>query len=79
MFGSAAAFFVCLLLTAYLFTLILGFLSLKSPGDPIGDPYFTVLELLIVVIAPLMVFVMVFVHYKSSQKTGYTAFRQLCS
>jgi hypothetical protein len=53
-----------------LFTLILGFLSLKSPADPIGDPYFTILELLIVVIAPLMVLVMVSVHYKSSPGTG---------
>lgn len=67
--GSAAAFSVFLLLVAYLFTLILGFLSLKSPADPIGDPYFTILELLIVVIAPLMVLVMVSVHYRSSPGT----------
>jgi hypothetical protein len=70
MLGSIAAFSVFFLLAAYLFTLILGFLSLKSPADPIGDPYFTILELLIVVIAPLMVLVMVSVHYKSSPGTG---------
>ena len=69
MLGSFAAFSVCLLLIAYLFTLVLGFMSLKSPADPIGDPYFTILELLIVVMAPLMILVMVSVHYKSSPGT----------
>jgi len=64
--GSVAAVAVSFLLIAYLVTLILGFLSLASPLDPISDPYFSILELLIVVIAPLMVIVMIAVHAYAS-------------
>ena len=66
MVGRAAAVGVSFLLIAYLVTLILGFLSLELPQDPIGDPYFSILESLIVVIAPLMVIVMVGVHAYAS-------------
>jgi len=69
MLGKAAAFTVFFLLIAYAVTLVLGFLSLKSPSDPIGAPFFSVLELLIVVIAPLMVIVMVAVHAYASPET----------
>jgi hypothetical protein len=62
MLGRAATFAVFFLLIAYTATLILGILSLKYPQDPIGDPYFSLLELLIIVMAPLMVIVMVAVH-----------------
>ncbi|KUG20988.1 MAG: hypothetical protein KO206_03730 [Methanomicrobiaceae archaeon] len=71
--GRAAAWGVSLLLIAYLVTLILGFLSLASPLDPIGDPYFSILELLIVIIAPLMVIVMIAVHaYASPEGRMYS-------
>ncbi len=46
----------------YAVTTFLGFLSLKSPQDPIGDPYFTIMELLIVIMAPSMVVAMLAVH-----------------
>lgn len=73
MLGRAAAFAVFFLLIAYAVTLVLGFLSLKSPQDPIGDPYFSILELLIVVIAPLMVIVMIAVHaYAFSETKMYS-------
>lgn len=73
MLGRVAAFAVFFLLIAYAVTLVLGFLSLKSPQDPIGDPYFSILELLIVVIAPLMVIVMIAVHaYASSETKAYS-------
>jgi hypothetical protein len=49
-------------LVVYAITTVLGFLSLKSPQDPIGDPFFTIMELLIVLIVPLMVISMVAVH-----------------
>jgi len=58
----AAAWSVAALLVLYLVTLVLGFLSLKSPDDPIGDPYFTILESLILVVAPLMVLSMIALH-----------------
>ncbi|GEM_PF-327751 len=67
--ASAAAFAVFFLLVAYVVTLVLGFLSLQSPLDPIGDPYFSVLELLIVVMAPLMVLVMAAVHIYTPPST----------
>ena len=60
--GRAAAWAVFFLLVVYAVTTVLGFLSLKSPEDPIGDPYFTIMELLIVLIAPLLVVSMVAVH-----------------
>lgn len=60
--GRSAAWGVFLLGIAYLVTLVLGLLSLKSPQDPIGDPFFSILELLIVLMAPLMLVSMVAVH-----------------
>jgi len=69
MLGRAAAFAVFFLLIAYAVTLVLGFLSLKSPQDLISDPFFSILELLIVVTAPLMVIVMVAVHAYASPET----------
>jgi hypothetical protein len=69
MLGRFAAFAVFFLLIAYAVTLVLGFFSLNSPQDPIGDPYFSILELLIVVTAPLMVIVMIAVHAYASPDT----------
>jgi hypothetical protein len=69
MLGRFAAFAVFFLLIAYAVTLVLGFFSLNSPQDPIGDPYFSILELLIVVTAPLMVIVMIAVHAYASPET----------
>lgn len=71
--GSTASFAISFLLIAYMITLVLGFISLKSPQDPIGDPYFSILELLIIVIAPLLVIAMVAVHaYASSETRMYS-------
>jgi len=47
---------------AYAGTLAVGFLSLKSPQQPIGDPMFSILEFLIIVMMPVMVTLMVAVH-----------------
>ena len=60
--GRAAAWAVFVLGVMYAVTTILGFLSLKSPQDQISDPYFSIMELLIVIMASLMVVVMVAVH-----------------
>jgi len=40
---------VVVLEVAYAVTLVVGFLSLKSPQQPIGDPMFSILEVLIIV------------------------------
>ncbi len=60
--GRAAAWGVFFLAVVYAVPLVLGLLSLKSPQDPIGDPYFSIMELLIFLTAPLMVVSMVAVH-----------------
>ncbi|MBE9047271.1 hypothetical protein IQ255_23205 [Pleurocapsales cyanobacterium LEGE 10410] len=71
--GITAAWFVFLLEVVYAVTTVLGFLSLKSPQDPIGDPFFSIMELLIVLIAPLMVIVMIAVHaYASHEVKAYS-------
>ncbi|WP_319643520.1 hypothetical protein [Methanovulcanius yangii] len=70
MVGRTAAAAVSVLLIAYLITLTLGLLSLASPLDPIGDPYFSLMESLIIIIAPLMVVVMVAVHAYAAPEAG---------
>lgn len=65
-------------------TLVVGLLSLKSSQDPIGDPFFSILELLILLMAPLMVIGMVAVHaYASPDAKAYSsialAFMILCA
>jgi hypothetical protein len=60
--GRAAAWAVFFLAVVYLVPLVLGLRSLASPQDPIGDPYFSMMELLIVLMAPAMVVSMVAVH-----------------
>src|SRR5215207_10271079 len=57
---SAAA--TVILLVAYAVTLAVGLSSLESPQQPIGDPMFTILEVLIIVMMPAMVALMVAVH-----------------
>src|ERR1041385_8449135 len=60
--GIFSAVGVTVLVMAYAITLTNGFLSLKSPQQPIGDPMFSILEVLIIVMMPLMVALMVAVH-----------------
>ena len=60
--GMVSAVGTVLLSAIYAATLVGGFLSLGSPQQPIGDPWFSILELLILVLMPLMVALMVAVH-----------------
>jgi hypothetical protein len=46
----------------YATALVAGLLSLPTPQDPIGDPYFSVLEILILLLAPLMVVLAAAMH-----------------
>ena len=64
--GRFAAWAVSFLGVAYAIVLVLGLLSLKSSQDPIGDPIFTILELIILLMAPLLVISMVAVHAYAS-------------
>jgi len=61
-FGILSAVATVILLVAYAVTLVVGLLSLESPQEPIGDPMFTILEVLIIVMMPAMVALMVAVH-----------------
>ncbi len=60
--GIAAATIVVGLALAYAPTLIVGYLSLENPDQPIGDPMFTILEILIIAMMPAMVALMAAVH-----------------
>lgn len=68
-FGSIISWSVSSIITIYLVTLILGFISLKSPDAPIANPYFTILELLIIILGPLMVFSLIIVHKSTPEKS----------
>lgn len=67
--GRISAITVFYLLLAYVIVTTLGLLSLKSPSDPIGNPYFTLMEMLILLIAPLMLIVMAGVDSYASDET----------
>jgi hypothetical protein len=60
--GLYSAIATALLIVAYAVTLVIGLMSLKSPNDPIGDPMFSMLEILIIAMMPAMVAVMVAIH-----------------
>jgi hypothetical protein len=60
--GIFSAAGTLILLVAYAVTLAMGLASLDSPQEPIGDPMFTILEVLIITMMPAMVALMVVVH-----------------
>ena len=60
--GIVSAASAGILLVAYAVTLGIGLATLPSPDDPIGDPMFTILEILILVLMPVLVAVMTAVH-----------------
>jgi hypothetical protein len=60
--GLYSAIVTAFLIVAYAVTLIIGLLSLKSADQPIGDPMFSILEILIIVMMPGMVTLMIAVH-----------------
>jgi hypothetical protein len=71
--GVYSTLAVFILLVIYAITTTLGFLSLKSPLEPIGDPYFSLMELLIIILSPLLVVVMASVHaYASPDDKTYS-------
>ena len=60
--GLVSALGTVSLSVIYTVVLIAGLLSLQSPQQPIGDPLFAILEMLIILTMPLMVALMVAVH-----------------
>jgi hypothetical protein len=62
MMGIVSAATVLVVGIVYAIVLGLGFAALASPDEPIGNPYFTMLEILILLLAPAMVALMAAVH-----------------
>lgn len=60
--GLFSSITAAVLILAYAITLVIGFLSLQSAGDPIGDPMFTILEVLIIALMPVLVSLFAAVH-----------------
>jgi len=60
--GRAAAWLIFVLGAVYALVTALGFLSLESPQDPIGEPYITIMRLLIIPLAALYVVTTVAIH-----------------
>lgn len=58
----------------YFIITILGFLSLNSPEEPIGDPYFTMMELSIMLVAPSNAISLIAIHYCTSPKDKIYSF-----
>jgi hypothetical protein len=64
--GRITCFMVFGLGICYALVTTIGLISLKSPHDPIGNPYFTIMEILSILIALLMAISMVAVHFYAS-------------
>jgi hypothetical protein len=56
-------------MVVYAITFVAGLVSLQSPEQPIGDPLFSILEILIIVMMPVLVALMVAVHAWASPDT----------
>jgi hypothetical protein len=67
--GIVSASGTVLLSTMYAIPLTAGLLSLPSPDAPIGDPWFPMMEILIIVTMPVMVGLMVAVHAWAAPQT----------
>lgn len=55
-----------------------GFLSLDSPDEPIGHPYFCIMEVLILIISPVMAISMAAIHYCNESDTRIYSFIAVC-
>jgi len=71
--GIASSIATAALICAYAGTLAIGLSSLQSADDPIGDPMFTILEALILVLVPALVAQMVALHlWAAPQSRAFT-------
>lgn len=58
----------------YVVTLIFGFLSLRTPDEPIGDPMFTILEVTIILIMSFGIALLSVIHVWASDQTKVFSF-----
>ncbi len=67
--GIFSAVGVSLLCPVYAVVLVAGLRSLATPHDPIGEPFFAILEILILLLAPLMIVLAAAIHAWASERT----------
>ena len=60
--GMASALGVVILSAAYFVPLVMGFVTLPSPDVPFLEPWFSMMEVLIILLAPFMVMLTVAIH-----------------
>lgn len=63
--GRPAAIAIAAIGVAYVAVTIPGLLSLADPSDPIGDPWFTAMELLILLMAPILPVLWAAIHVQA--------------
>lgn len=83
-FAVAAALAVALLCLVYAGVLSIGLMTLSSPQQPIDDPWFTLMEVLIIAIAPAMVVLTVVLHARANPQhkslgVAAIAFMSMCA
>lgn len=66
--GTFSSWILTFLLVTYAFVLILGIFSLQNKNDQIGNPYFTILEVLIILMMIPMIISIVTLHLYASEK-----------
>ncbi len=64
--GKAAALLLFILSIAYVAVLVIGLATLPSPDVPIQDPFFSLMELLILITAPLYILIMAEIHMQAA-------------
>jgi len=69
--GRVTCWMVFVLGVVYAVVTLFGFLSLQSPDEPIGDPFFTAMEILTILLSTLMAISMVAVHHYASPKDKF--------
>ncbi|MFN8546645.1 MAG: hypothetical protein U0527_01420 [Candidatus Eisenbacteria bacterium] len=82
--GAFSAYAIAVLSLLYAIALAIGLATLPSPSEPIHDPWFTIMELLILAIAPAMVLFSVALHERAAVgRRGFTlgavAFLAMCA
>ena len=60
--GMASALGVAILSAAYFVPLVMGFVTLPSPDVPFLEPWFSMMEVQIILLAPFMVMLTVAIH-----------------
>lgn len=76
--GIVSASTILIVGLAYAFALTLGFANLTTADSPISDPYFSVMEVLIVMLAPAMVALMAAVHARAPDHMKSFSLTALC-